>query len=239
MNGNLCHTTAVSFSTSPTPSPPSSSAAKYKSIPKSSFSEPPRLRRVRTPRQPSPLLFDTPTAVSFPASTVNAVDPTPTSAKRRLSSLSAPMFPSSPRLNVAEMSHSPPPAKRLRSSSFPLTIRPTNPSLPHLLPSISSSSCDLPPPLPSVPLALRSPETVTLRFDGDVSLDTVTVSSPPSRCYDPYGCLDPVRLSFHPFLADKDGGRLLRVSRGAEALMRGFTFRQHVFQPVGLSSLLG
>jgi hypothetical protein len=43
-------------------------------------------------------------------------------------------------------------------------------------------------------------------------------------------CLRPIRFFLHPFLADDDAARLLRVSRTTSlALMPGFTFQQHVF----------
>ena len=50
--------------------------------------------------------------------------------------------------------------------------------------------------------------------------------------------LAPVQSVFHPFLADADAARLLRTSRTAAlALLPGYTFTRHIFQPSDVDSL--
>ena len=51
--------------------------------------------------------------------------------------------------------------------------------------------------------------------------------------------LRPLVPLFHPFLDDADAARLLRTSRTtALALLPGYTFSTHIFQPAYLASLL-
>ena len=72
----------------------------------------------------------------------------------------------------------------------------------------------------------------------------------PLRSFDPFpspspfvppplvDCLFPVRLLLHGLLSDVDAARLLRVSRSsAFALLPGYAFTQHVFQPQDLDQL--
>ena len=125
---------------------------------------------------------------------------------------------------------SPPlPSKRLRSGT---TVTTTSPS--------TSSSVSV-SPSPLAPLLLLSPAvirhvTASLLTDGSLLYDGALYAffrrSPPPPPRPFIAALLPIRPVLQSFLSDEDAMRLLRVSRTtAFALLSGFIFQRHVFQP--------